>query len=207
MTKEGIECISVQKAASEEKGSDLNRSVPYEALAYVIYTSGSTGKPKGVMLTNKNLVNFVDQNAKNREIQGFIRNTSVSLALAALTFDVSVMEEFIPLNSGMTMVLAAQEEILDPGKLSRLMLTNRVDVMTCTPSYISNLLDLDEMVPAIKALKSIDIGAESFPGALYGKLKAVNPDLYIMNGYGPTETTISCTMHVETIVLLSRENK
>lgn len=196
LTKEGIECISVQKAVSEEKGSDLNRSVPYEALAYVIYTSGSTGKPKGVMLTNKNLVNFVDQNAKNREIQGFVRNTSVSLALAALTFDVSVMEEFIPLNSGMTMVLAAQEEILDPGKLSSLMLTNRVDVMTCTPSYISNLLDLDEMVPAIKALKSIDIGAESFPGALYGKLKAVNPDLYIMNGYGPTETTISCTMQV-----------
>ena len=192
LTKEGVECVSVQKALSEENGSDLNRSVPYEALAYVIYTSGSTGKPKGVMLTNKNLVNFVDHNEKNREIQGFIRNTSVSLALAALTFDVSVMEEFLPLNSGMTMVLASEEEILDPGKLSRLMLANGVDVMTCTPSYISNLLDLDEMVPAIKALKSIDIGAESFPGALYGKLKAVNPELYIMNGYFKYAIFVGC---------------
>ena len=193
---EGLEYITVQDALLEDNRSDLNIPVPYEALAYVIYTSGSTGKPKGVMLTNKNLVNFVDDNEKNRETQGYTKRARAGLATAALTFDVSIMEEFIPLSCGMTTVLATQEEILDPGRLSSLMLKNKVDVMTCTPSYISNLLDLDVMDDAIKGLKSIDIGAESFPEALYEKLTAVNPNLYIMNGYGPTETTISCTMQV-----------
>ena len=31
-----------------------------EDLLYVIYTSGSTGKPKGVMITNQNVVNYID---------------------------------------------------------------------------------------------------------------------------------------------------
>ncbi|MBQ8955652.1 MAG: AMP-binding protein, partial [Lachnospiraceae bacterium] len=196
LKEEGLEYITVQDALLEENRSDLNIPVPYEALSYVIYTSGSTGKPKGVMLTNKNLVNFVDDNEKNRETQGYTKRARVGLATAALTFDVSIMEEFIPLSCGMTTVLATQEEILDPGRLSSLMLKNKVEVMNCTPSYLSNLLDLGVMEEPIKALKSIDLGAESFPETLYKKLRAVNPDLYIMNGYGPTEATISCTMQV-----------
>ena len=53
---------------------NLNVEVPCEALAYVIYTSGSTGKPKGVMLTNKNLVNCVDDNIKNCEARAYTEN-------------------------------------------------------------------------------------------------------------------------------------
>ena len=48
------------------------------------------------MLTNKNLVNFVDANEKNYEIQGYIKNAHVSLAIAAFTFDASIMENFYP---------------------------------------------------------------------------------------------------------------
>ena len=77
-----------------------------EMLSYMIYTSGSTGKPKGVMLTNKNLVNFVDDDEKNHEILGYTRRGHVSLAIAALTFDFSIMEEFVPIANGMTVVLA-----------------------------------------------------------------------------------------------------
>ncbi|MEI3363764.1 MAG: AMP-binding protein [Oscillospiraceae bacterium] len=80
-------------------------------LCYCIYTSGSTGKPKGVMLSQRNLVNFVDANPKNHEILGYTQRASVSLAQAAFTFDVSIMEEFIPLANGMTVCMAGEEEI------------------------------------------------------------------------------------------------
>ena len=46
------------------------------------------------------------------------------------------------------------------------------------------------------ALRSVDFGAEAFPPALFARLREVNPDLHVMNGYGPTEATISCTMQV-----------
>jgi amino acid adenylation domain-containing protein len=196
----GVELLCVQDAVKEGEKRNLNVEVPYDALAYVIYTSGSTGKPKGVMLTNKNLVNFVDDNEKNHEILGYTRRGHVSLAIAALTFDVSVMEEYIPIANGMTSVLVAQEDIMNPITLGKLMTDNKVDVMSCTPSYLMNMLDMGEFTDvftnAVKALKSVDIGAEAFPPALLDKLKAVNPDICIMNGYGPTEATISCTMQI-----------
>ena len=66
--------------------------------------------------------------------------------------------------------------------------------MTCTPSYLANLIDLPEFESVVKNIKSVDFGAEAFPAALFTKLRAVNPEIYIMNGYGPTEATISCTM-------------
>lgn len=163
-------------------------------LCYCIYTSGSTGKPKGVMLSQKNLVNFVDANPKNHEILGYTEKGRVSLAQAAFTFDVSVMEEFIPLANGMTICMAGEEEIHNPMSLAELMLKNHVDMMSCTPSFLSNMIDLNVMCAPLSNVASYDFGAEAFPPSLYGKIRAINPDAYIMNGYGPTEATISCTM-------------
>ena len=176
---------------------DIDIDVPNDALAYCIYTSGSTGKPKGVMLTQKNLVNFVDANPKNREILGYTdKGGSVSLALAAMTFDLSIMEEFIPLAHGLTICMANEEEIHDFFALKKLCMDNGVDLMTCTPSFLTNLIDVPEMAPVIRQVKAIDFGAEAFPAALFGRLRAINPNLHIMNGYGPTEATISCTMEI-----------
>ncbi|MDO4796888.1 MAG: amino acid adenylation domain-containing protein [Coriobacteriales bacterium] len=188
--------VEATGAVASHEQTNLNVAVPDDALAYVIYTSGSTGRPKGVMLTNHNLVNFVDENEKNGEILGYVRYGLVSLAVAALTFDFAIMEEFVPLANGLTVVLATTEQIMDPVALSRLMIGNRVDVMSCTPSYISNMLDIPAFAEAAKRLRSIDFGAEAFPAGLYDRLKALNPYLHVMNGYGPTEATISCTMQV-----------
>lgn len=60
------------------------------------------------------------------------------------------------------------------------------------------MIDLPQLEKAVSQIKVFDVGAESFPPALYDKIRRVNPDAYIMNGYGPTETTISCTMKVIT---------
>ncbi|MCH5187399.1 MAG: amino acid adenylation domain-containing protein, partial [Oscillospiraceae bacterium] len=167
-------------------------------LCYCIYTSGSTGKPKGVMIEHGNLANFVNTNPKNHETIGITEKSSVFLALAAMTFDVSIMEEFIPLTSGMTAVIATDEEIQNPDLLADVIAENGVDAICTTPSFLSVLLDIPKVREILKQIKVYDIGAEAFPGGLYEKITAVNPDAYIMNGYGPTETTISCTMKIIT---------
>ena len=167
-------------------------------LCYCIYTSGSTGKPKGVMIEHLNLANFVNPNPKNGETYGYVSRGSVSLSMAAMTFDVSVLEEFLPLTNGLTAVIASDEEIQNPVMLGKLMVENNVDIMTTTPTYLSNMIDLPQLQEAVSGIKVFDVGAEAFPPALYDKIRSVNPDAYIMNGYGPTETTISCTMKVIT---------
>ena len=90
-----------------------------ENLCYCIYTSGSTGKPKGVMIEHRNLVNYVDDNPYNIEAHSYVYNATVSLAFAAITFDVSILEECIPLYHGITVCMANEEEIHNPLALSK----------------------------------------------------------------------------------------
>ena len=163
-----------------------------ENLCYCIYTSGSTGKPKGVMIEHRNLVNYVDDNPYNVEAQSYLYNATVSLAFAAITFDVSILEECIPLYHGITVCMAHEEEIHNPLALSKLILENGVDMMTCTPSFLINIIDMPEMKKALSQIKVFNVGAEAFPAALYDKIMALGTGALVYNGYGPTETTIGC---------------
>ena len=176
---------------SDESNPGLDISP--ESLAYCIYTSGSTGKPKGVMIEHRNLCCFVNANPKNIEITNYTEHASVSLALAALSFDISVMEEFIPLCNGLTVCMATEDEIHDPLALARLMNENGVDFMTCTPSFLSNIIDIEQLREPVARIKGFDFGAESFPPSLYSKIRAINPTAALANGYGPTECTVSCS--------------
>ena len=190
--------LLLEELLEHENTENPNVQIGEHDLCYCIYTSGSTGKPKGVMIEHINLANFVNPNPKNAETYGYVSRGSVSLSMAAMTFDVSVLEEFLPLANGMTAVIASDEEIQNPLMLGNLIVEQNVDIMTTTPTYLSNMIDLPQLREAVSQIKVFDVGAEAFPPALYAKIRAVNPDAYIMNGYGPTETTISCTMKVIT---------
>lgn len=188
--------LTVEELLAEEGDGNPDLDIPISALAYCLYTSGSTGQPKGVMIEHGNLCNFVNSNPINTEITNYTDNGTVSLALAAITFDVSVMEEFIPLCNGMTICMANEEEIHNPLALAELLIKNKVDIMKCTPSYMTNIIEVPQMAPALAGIRAFDIGAEAFPPTLYGKMRKVNKTAKIVNSYGPTECTVSCTTQV-----------
>ncbi|MBR6328368.1 MAG: amino acid adenylation domain-containing protein [Lachnospiraceae bacterium] len=174
------------------------RAIGEHDLAYCIYTSGSTGRPKGVMIEHGNLSNFLEHDPGNREVMDIVENGSTMIANAAFTFDFSLMEEFISLTSGMTVVLATEEQILNPLLFNERMISNRVDAICCTPSYLNTLLSIPALHEAIKNIRVFDLGAEALHGELYTKVRKVNKDGVIINGYGPTEATISCTSKIIT---------
>ena len=64
--------------------------------------------------------------------------------------------------------------------------------MTCTPSFLINIIDMPEMRDALSRIKVFNVGAEAFPEALYEKITALGTGAIVFNGYGPTETTIGC---------------
>ncbi len=192
----GCKALVITDLMECENYQNPNIVIEKHDLCYCIYTSGSTGKPKGVMIEHGNLANFVDANEKNREILGITERASVVISIAALTFDVSIMEEFVPLTNGLCVVLATQEEIQDPVLLSACMEKNGVDCIIGTPSYFAMLLEIPQAAKALSGIVTYDIGAEAFQPGLYKKLMAVSRNAVVMNGYGPTETTISCTMKI-----------
>ena len=187
------EVLTIEQLLENENNKNPLVEIKPEHICYCIYTSGSTGKPKGVMIEHSNLTHYCNANPLNPEIMSYVNNASVSLALAAITFDVSILEQFVPLLNGITVCLANEEEIHNPLALSDLILKNKVDMMTCTPSFISNIVDMPEMRRALRQIRAFNVGAESFPAALYEQIKALGTNAAVFNGYGPTEATIGCT--------------
>ena len=190
--------LALSELLQNENASDPETDIPENSLAYCIYTSGSTGTPKGVMIEHGSLCNFVNANPKNKETFEYVNGGKTALAIAAVSFDVSVMEIHISLCNGMTVCIATDEEIHDPLALAKLIEENNVEVMSGTPSFMTNIAEIPQTAKALSRIKMYDLGAEAFTPPLYGLLRKASPDAVIVNGYGPTETTVSCIAKVMT---------
>lgn len=162
--------------------------------AYCIYTSGSTGAPKGVEITHGNLRNLLDYNDKNTLAHAYVDHSTRFLALAAITFDVSIIEEMMPLYHGKTVVMATEDEIHNPMLLLDTIKKTGVDMMKCTPSYMLSILDVQAAADVFKQLNALILGAEPFPKGMYEKLRNAGFAGTVFNSYGPTETCVSVSI-------------
>lgn len=189
-----VKAFAIEDILESNKTNNPNVKIPQSSLAYVIYTSGSTGRPKGVMIAHRNLLNYVLDGTNLATISyRDIGDDCVSCSFASLSFDASLQEEFIPLTHGYTAVIASEEEIENPMLLAKTLKENHAQYMFMTPSFVSNLLDIDVFVDALKGFKYLDMGAEAVPMELCNRLRSLGVTANILNGYGPTETTITAT--------------
>jgi amino acid adenylation domain-containing protein len=161
-------------------GDDLtDTGVTPENVAYVIYTSGSTGQPKGVMVEHGQAIHFLHGMARHWRIEP----GSAVLQFAAFTFDVSVMDMFMPLLGGAKVVLAAPETLHSPPRLAALMRDAHI-TFACLPPTVLNLLTGQEF-PELRTLLS---SGEELSSELLKAWLNIGADIY--NGYGPTECSI-----------------
>lgn len=154
--------------------------------AYVIFTSGSTGKPKGVEVPHKAVVNFLCSMAQHPGLSASDR----VLALTTLSFDIAVLELYLPLVCGAEIVMTDRESALDGYLLKELIEDHRITVMQATPATWRLLLAAEwQPEPGFKVL----CGGEAFPLDLARVLVEAGADVW--NMYGPTETTVWSTCH------------
>ena len=161
-----------------------------EDLAYVIHTSGSTGRPKGVELRHDGVVNFL---LSMQRQPGFTAD-DILVAVTTVTFDIAVLELFLPLISGGQVVIASRETALDPRLLATLLGDSHATMLQATPATWSALLGINwQPQRQLKAL----CGGEALKRSLADKLLDRGVDLW--NVYGPTETTVWSTLaHIQT---------
>jgi amino acid adenylation domain-containing protein len=161
-------------------GSDLaGTGVGSSDVAYVIYTSGSTGRPKGVVVEHRQALTF---------LQGMVGAWGIGpggavLSFAAFTFDVSVMDMFMPLLAGARVVLAPPGVLHAPPRLAGLIRSAGV-TFCCLPPAVLSLLT-GERFPGLRTLLSA--GEELSSELLRSWLR---DGTAVYNGYGPTEASI-----------------
>ncbi|MCP4215542.1 MAG: amino acid adenylation domain-containing protein, partial [bacterium] len=157
--------------------------------AYVIYTSGSTGNPKGVLVGHRNVVNFVYGIAEKID---FSRGKTI-LALTTISFDIFVLETFLPLLKGLRVVMADESQQVSPDALEAVIVKNTVQMLQFTPSRLKMFLSGRRDLSSLQRVSELMLGGEALPGEL---LAALKEGFYgkIYNLYGPTETTVWSTL-------------
>ncbi|MBN2853006.1 MAG: amino acid adenylation domain-containing protein [Clostridia bacterium] len=160
-------------------------------LIYIIYTSGTTGVPKGVMIEHRSLINFI---YGVKDILEFSSSDKV-LSVTSVTFDIFVFENFTSWLNGSCIILSNDNQQKNPMNLKKLILGTTVDKVLTTPSRMQMLLNEESYPDFLKNVKVIMLGGEVLPINLYNKLKKLT-QAKIVNGYGPTETTIGVSFKV-----------
>ncbi|MCC6606785.1 MAG: amino acid adenylation domain-containing protein, partial [Anaerolineae bacterium] len=160
------------------------RTATSQNLAYVIYTSGSTGKPKGVQIPHQAVVNFLLSMQKEPGLSA----EDHLLSVTTLSFDIAVLELYLPLITGATVTLVPRTVAYDGHQLAQNIASSGATVMQATPVTWRMLLDAGWAGdPDLKIL----CGGEAMPPELARDLLPRCRELW--NMYGPTETTVWST--------------
>lgn len=161
-------------------------STPLSSPAYVIYTSGSTGKPKGVQVSNLAVANFLES---MRNQPGFTSDDTIA-AVTTISFDISVLEIFLPLIVGGQVHLVSRDAAADSSSLANEIRNCGASVFQATPSMMRLLIESGWQGQENLRLLC---GGESLPIDQAQQLVTRCAELW--NMYGPTETTVWSTVH------------
>lgn len=162
------------------KGEFLSKTKATDT-AYIIYTSGSTGNPKGVEIGHRSLLNFL---ISMRDQPGMGKN-DLLFGVTTYSFDISILEFFLPLISGASLYIAGFEVLSDPYLIIERIHKLHPTIIQATPSFYQLLFNAGwQGSGKIKILCGGDLLSETLAQ------KLIDNSLEAWNMYGPTETTI-----------------
>ncbi|MCZ0963316.1 amino acid adenylation domain-containing protein [Paracoccus benzoatiresistens] len=164
--------------------------------AYLIFTSGSSGKPKAVMIGHGAL----DHHSRAVSAAFELTPQDRVLSFAALGFDVAIEEILPTLRAGATLVLRSDEMLNTLERFVDELHSQRITVLNL-PTAFWRLLTDNLQHPSSRGLprdlRLVIVGGERVPSTTLEQWRTVAPSVIWMNGYGPTETTITATLHVD----------
>ena len=159
-------------------------------IAYLIYTSGTTGTPKGVAIPHRNVTRLLETlHAELGMSAGQVWTQCHSLA-----FDFSVWEIWGALLYGGRLVLVPDSVVRSPEEFHALLVAEKVNVLSQTPSAFYALQTADGLSPELGrqlSLQAVIFGGEALEPQRLGAWLDSHPDLpRLINMYGITETTV-----------------
>jgi amino acid adenylation domain-containing protein len=193
---------TLDAAESSDPAPAVNTVIPDpDELAYILYTSGSTGRPKGVMLSHRNAVSFVNWCS---DAFGPGQDERFS-SHAPFHFDLSILDIYLPLTHGATLVIFGHELGKEPARLARAIAEQKITSWYSAPSILSMLVQFGNLNRYdYSALRRILFAGEVFPVRYLRALKELLPQPRYYNLYGPTETNVCNFYEIPSIIPTDR---
>ena len=161
-----------------------------EQLAYALFTSGSTGAPKAALLPHAGAVALIDELAAHQPI----RPGDACMLWCSLGFDVAIYELYSALSAGGALHLVPPALRFEHDRLFAWMRLRQIQSAYLPPSALEPLCDWLDRGGAL-ALRRLLVGVEPIPLRVLRALGERIVGLRIVNGYGPTETSICATLY------------
>ncbi|XP_015717711.1 beta-alanine-activating enzyme isoform X1 [Coturnix japonica] len=179
--------------ASEEGYKDVGQRC---SLAYVLHTSGTTGTPKIVRVPHTCIV----LNIQHLKSIFEITQDDVLFLASPLTFDPSVVELFIALTSGASILIVPNAVKMMPVELSTALFNHHhVTVLQATPTLFRRFgahIIKSTVLSADTSLRVLALGGEAFPVLnLWKSWKHKDNKTSIFNLYGITEVSSWATCY------------
>ncbi|WAJ43622.1 amino acid adenylation domain-containing protein [Mycobacterium sp. Aquia_216] len=157
-------------------------------LAYVLFTSGSTGEPKGVEVAHDAAMNTVEFIGRHFEIGPRDR----CLALSTLEGDISVMDLFVTLRTGGSIVVVDEAQRRDPDAWARLIETHHITVLHFMPGWLEMLIEVGR--GRLSSVRVIPTGGDWVRPEVVRRFAAEAPNLRFAGLGGATETPVHNTI-------------
>ncbi|WP_372894649.1 amino acid adenylation domain-containing protein [Stieleria sp.] len=178
--------ISVVPIASPRQSTcDLTQGA-----CYVLFTSGSTGQPQGVVVRHESVWNLLN----TFETMAPLKQDCRCAWWTNIGFDVAMHEVFSALLFGRTLCIPSDTQRLSADEMLEWMRVMQIDSAYLPPYFLE---ETDRQLADGRPLdlKRLLVGVEPIPQRLLASIVDRSPDLNLINGYGPTETTICATLH------------
>jgi D-alanine--poly(phosphoribitol) ligase subunit 1 len=182
--------INIDNEESLTNATPLAAPLPVasQAMAYLMFTSGSTGEPKGIMVTVENVLHMLDvlqeryQVGKEDRLSQFFE----------LPFDLSVFDIFMATNSGASLYVIPENQLLSPAQFIN---KNQLTLWFSVPSLVGILLQMKLLKPdQFPSLRLSLFCGEALPAASAEAWQEAAPESRVENLYGPTEATVACLL-------------
>ncbi|MFE0105838.1 amino acid adenylation domain-containing protein [Streptomyces sp. NPDC059009] len=164
-------------------------AVDGSAPACVFFTSGTTGRPKGVLTPHRATARLFPRGTGG--FAEFTAETVMPLA-APLPWDAFSLELWSVLLNGGTSLIQT-EPYLSPAALRTGVSRHGMDTVWLTSSLFNMIVDEDP--GAFRGLRQVLIGGERLSVAHVRRFLGRHPDIMLLNGYGPVESTVFTTTH------------